>query len=108
MNAPERFTLNMTRFIRTPREKVYDAFVTEAGLAAWMGPRGMKVRSAKADPQVGGAWRVEMHNRDGYTMAVGGQYKLLQRPSRRRPSETEDDQRRATICHWSCSRRRST
>ena len=81
MNAPERFTLNMTRFIRAPREKVYDAFATEAGLAAWMGPRGMKVRTAKADPRVGGAWRVEIHNRDGFTLVVGGQYKQLQRPS---------------------------
>ena len=81
MNAPERFTLNMTRFIRAPREKVYDAFATEAGLAAWMGPRGMKVRAAKADAQVGGAWRVEMHNRDGFTLVVGGHYKQLQRPS---------------------------
>lgn len=81
MNAPERFTLNMTRFIRAPREKVYDAFATEAGLAAWMGPRGMKVRTATADAQVGGAWRVEMHNRDGFTLVVGGHYKQLQRPS---------------------------
>lgn len=81
MNAPERFTLSMTRFIRAPREKVYDAFATEAGLAAWMGPRGMKVRSAKVDPRVGGAWRVEIYNRDGFTLVVGGQYKQLQRPS---------------------------
>lgn len=82
MNAPERFTLNMTRFIRAPREKVFDAFTTQAGLAAWMGPRGMKVRSAQADPRVGGAWRVEMQSRDGSTLVVGGHYQQLQRPSR--------------------------
>ena len=82
MNAPERFTLNMSRFIRAPRAKVFDAFTTEAGLAAWMGPRGMKVHSALADPRVGGAWRVAFGNRDGYSMAVGGHYKLLERPSR--------------------------
>ena len=82
MNAPERFTLNMSRFIRAPREKVFDAFTTEAGLAAWMGPRGMKVRAAKAEPRIDGAWQVEMHNRDGFTLIVGGQYKLLERPSR--------------------------
>ena len=82
MNAPERFTLSMRRFIRAPREKVYDAFTTEAGLAAWMGPRGMSVRSARVDPRVGGEWRVEMRNRDGFTLAVGGRYLQLQRPSR--------------------------
>ena len=82
MNAPERFTLTLQRFIRAPREKVYDAFTTEAGLAAWMGPRGMKVRSAKVDPRVGGDWRVEMSNRDGFTLAVGGRYEQMQRPAR--------------------------
>ncbi len=82
MNAPERFTLNMTRFIRVPREKVFDAFTTEAGLSAWMGPRGMQVRAAQADARLGGAWRVEMVARDGTVFAVGGQFKLLQRPVR--------------------------
>ena len=82
MNVPERFTLNMSRFIRAPREKVFDAFATEAGLAAWMGPRGMQVRTAKADPRVGGTWRVEIAGREGNTLVVGGHYKLLERPSR--------------------------
>jgi glutathione S-transferase len=82
MNAPETFTLNLSRFIRAPREKVFDAFATQAGLAAWMGPRGMHVRSAQVDPQVGGAWRVELQARDGSIVAVGGHYKQLQRPSR--------------------------
>ncbi len=42
MNAPETFTLNLSRFNRAPREKVFDAFATQAGLAAWTGPRGMR------------------------------------------------------------------
>jgi glutathione S-transferase len=82
MNAPETFTLSLSRFIRAPREKVFDAFATQAGLAAWMGPRGMQVRAAQVDPQVGGAWRVEMQSRDGSVVAVGGLYQQLQRPSR--------------------------
>ena len=82
MNAPERFTLTMKRFIRAPRDKVFDAFTTQAGLAAWMGPRGMSLRNVTADPQVGGAWRVEMQARDGSRFIVGGQFKQLQRPSR--------------------------
>ncbi|MEO8856777.1 MAG: SRPBCC domain-containing protein [Burkholderiaceae bacterium] len=82
MNAPERFTLDMTRFIRAPRDKVFDAFTTQAGLASWMGPRGMQVRSASVDNRVGDAWRVEMHNREGFSLMVGGHFKELQRPSR--------------------------
>ena len=82
MNAPERITLNLSRFIRASREKVFDAFATEAGLAAWMSPRGMKVRSAKADARVGGSWRIEMQSRDGSLFVTGGQYRELQRPSK--------------------------
>ena len=82
MNAPERFTLNMTRFIRAPREKVFDAFATQAGLASWMGTRGMSLRGVQANPHVDGAWRVEMVARDGSSYIVGGQFKQLQRPSR--------------------------
>ena len=61
MNAPERFTLQLTRFIRAPRDKVFDAFVKPEMLAAWMGSRGTQVDSAQADAREGGAWRVAMH-----------------------------------------------
>jgi glutathione S-transferase len=82
MNAPDTFTLNLSRFIRAPREKVFDAFTTEAGMASWMGPRGMHVRIARADTQVGGAWQVQMLARDGSHHDVGGQFRLLERPHR--------------------------
>ena len=82
MNAPERFTLNMTRFIRAPIGQVFDAFATQAGLASWMGPRAMSLTAVTADPQVGGNWRVEMRARDGSVFVVGGQFKQLQRPSK--------------------------
>jgi glutathione S-transferase len=82
MNAPERFTLNLSRFIRAPREKVFDAFATEAGVSAWMSPRGMKVRSARVDARVGGAWRVDMLARDGSSHVIGGHFKQVERPSR--------------------------
>lgn len=82
MNAPERFSLSQTRFIRAPLEKVFDAFTTQAGLASWMGSRGTSLRSVAADPRVDGAWRVEMLARDGSMFVVGGKFKQLKRPSR--------------------------
>jgi len=82
MNAPEHFTLNLTRFIRAPREKVFDAFTTDTGLAAWMGPRGMHVSKASADAREGGEWLVQMAARDGSRHDVGGQFRLLERPQR--------------------------
>ena len=82
MNAPERFTLNLSRFIRAPREKVFDAFTTDAGMASWMGPRGMHVSRARADTRIGGDWQVQMVARDGTCHDVGGQFRLLERPHR--------------------------
>ena len=82
MNAPETRTLQMSRFIRAPREKVFDAFVSESLMSAWQCPRGMSVASVQADARVGGPWRVEMLARDGTRFAVGGHYRELQRPQR--------------------------
>jgi glutathione S-transferase len=86
MNAPETkagmFVLEMARHIRAPREKVFDAFVSGAALATWMGPRGMSVPESSADPRVGGRWRVVMLSRDGSRLAVGGEYREISRPGR--------------------------
>lgn len=82
MNAPERFNLNLTRFIRAPIHKVFDAFATQAGLASWMGSRGMHARNTTANPCVGGAWRVELVARNGSVFVVGGEFKQLERPGR--------------------------
>ncbi len=81
MNAPERFSLTMTRFIRAPREKVFDAFTSESGLASWMGPRGMQVAKAQATAEIGGAWHVDMKARDGSIYSVGGRFTDLRRPA---------------------------
>lgn len=82
MNAPERFTLNISRFIRASREKVFDAFVTESLLRNWHCPRGMCVTACELDARVGGAWRTEMKARDGSLFIVGGTYRQVQRPTR--------------------------
>ncbi|WP_372527337.1 SRPBCC domain-containing protein [Piscinibacter sp.] len=82
MNAPETLDLQLSRFIRAPREKVFDAFVNEALMSAWQCPRGMSVASARADARVDGPWRIEMRSREGTRFVVGGHYKQLQRPER--------------------------
>jgi len=82
VNAPETFVLNMTRFIRAPRERVFDAFVDAAQLQQWHCPRGMKVAACSSDARVGGAWQLEMLSREGSRFTVGGSYVELQRPAR--------------------------
>jgi len=73
------FQLEMTRFIRAPREKVFDAFVQQDALAAWHCPRGMRVSEISADARVGGRYRIAMTSRDGMTFVVGGEYQALDR-----------------------------
>jgi len=82
MNAPDRFELQQTRFIRAPREKVFDAFTEEALLRQWHCPRGMRVLHCRAEARAGGEWQLGMVARDGTQLAVGGAYREVSRPQR--------------------------
>ena len=83
MNAPhEVFELQVSRFIRAPREKVFAAFVEQSLMSQWQCPRGMRVAQASADARVDGPWRVEMLARDGSRFAVGGCYRAIEPPRR--------------------------
>lgn len=82
MNAPQDFTLHLTRFIRAPRERVFDAFVDQAQLARWHCPRGMTISAATVDARVDGTWRLDMRTRDRTAHAVGGRYREIRRADR--------------------------
>ncbi|HYN62283.1 MAG TPA: SRPBCC domain-containing protein [Rubrivivax sp.] len=82
MNAPQRFELQQTRFIRAPREKVFDAFTNEAMLRQWHCPRGLSVPHSRCDARAGGQWQLNMLSRDGSSFAVGGVYREVSRPER--------------------------
>lgn len=75
------FELEMTRFIRAPREKVFDAFTDEAAMAQWHCPRGLHVGEVHADVRVGGRYRITMVTRDGVVHGSGGVYQTIERPS---------------------------
>ncbi len=82
MNMPQQFELVQSRFIRAPREKVYDAFVDERALRQWHCPRGMRVPESRCDTRAGGQWQLSMLARDGSRHLVGGIYRELKRPER--------------------------
>jgi glutathione S-transferase len=82
MNAPERFELQQSRFIRAPRDKVFDAFTDEAMLRQWHCPRGLSVPHSRCDARAGGQWQLNMLARDGTRLAVGGVYREVKRPER--------------------------
>jgi len=80
MSASETFALNLVRFIRAPRDAVFEAFTNQASLSQWHCPRGMAVADASVDARVGGRYRVVMKARDGSTPTVGGVYREIRRP----------------------------
>lgn len=82
MNRTATFELTLTRFIRAPREKVFDAFVTEAGMKGWMCPRGMTIPEMKLDARVGGGFRLTMRAKDGDQYTTQAHYREIARPER--------------------------
>lgn len=82
MNRTATFELELKRFIRAPREKVFDAFVTEQAMKAWMCPRGMTIPEFKLDARVGGGFRITMRAKDGERYSAAAQYREIARPER--------------------------
>lgn len=82
MSNGAKHDLTLIRFIRAPRERVFDAFV-QAGLASrWMCPRGMSVPEVLFDARTGGRFRVTMQARDGSRFVAGGVYREFVRPEK--------------------------
>jgi len=82
MTARDTFDLTLTRTIRAPRAKVFDAFVNPDQLRKWFGPRGHAVAEATVDAKIGGRYRLVMQPMTGKTFAVGGVYREIAAPSR--------------------------
>jgi len=80
MDTSETFELVISRFIRAPREKVFDAFTNRDALLAWHCPRGMTVADVSVEARVGGRYRVVMRARNGSDYTAVGVYRDLRRP----------------------------
>lgn len=82
MNRAPSFELTISRYIRAPREKVFDAFVTETAMREWMCPRGLSMPELKLDARVGGGFTLTMRARDGSTYNAIASYREITRPER--------------------------
>ena len=82
MTARDTFDLTITRTIRAPRQRVFDAFVQPELLKQWFAPRGFTVVGATVDPQVGGRYRMTMKQRSGEPVTVSGEYREVKAPER--------------------------
>jgi uncharacterized protein YndB with AHSA1/START domain len=82
MNRAATFELTLNRHIRAPREKVFDAFVTEKAMREWMCPRGLAMAELELDARVGGGFRLAMRARDGDSYRAVASYREIARPER--------------------------
>ena len=82
MTARDTFDLTISRSIRAPRQKVFDAFVKPELVRQWFRPRGFTITEVTLDPRVGGRYRVTMQPRSGTSEAVGGEYREVKAPER--------------------------
>ncbi len=75
---PGKLSLEITRVIKAPCDRVYAAWTDPAQLKEWFGPENVQTRSLVAEARVGGRFRWELTNSEGEEMTVHGEYRELQ------------------------------
>ena len=76
--------LVITRVIKAPRERVFDAWSDPQHISNWWGPHGFTTTTAAMDVRVGGHWRFVMHGPDGTDYQNLIVYTEVTRPERLR------------------------
>jgi glutathione S-transferase len=74
-------TLTLTRLVKAPRERVFEAFTKAEVLMQWFGHKGLTVPVAALDVRVGGRYRLEMHGEEGIYI-LGGEYREVLPPEK--------------------------
>jgi uncharacterized protein YndB with AHSA1/START domain len=78
MAQAEKLSLEIKRFIKEPRDRVYAAWTDPAQLKQWFGPENIETRDLIADVRVGGKYRWDITNSEGEKMTARGEYRELQ------------------------------
>jgi glutathione S-transferase len=74
----ETFTLQISRFINAPRDRVYAAWADPAQLKQWFGPSDVETQELVADVRPGGEFRWELQNCEGERMTMRGEFREVQ------------------------------
>jgi uncharacterized protein YndB with AHSA1/START domain len=75
--AADKTSLEIKRFIKAPRDRVYAAWTDPAQLKEWFGPESVQTRNFAADARVGGKYRWDFVKEDGEEMSAFGEYREL-------------------------------
>lgn len=78
MADPGKFSLEIKRFIKAPRDRIYAAWTDPAQLKEWFGPENVKTRDLVADVRVGGQFRWDCADPEGNEVTITGEYRELE------------------------------
>ena len=82
-NPAANITLRLTRLIKAPRERVFEAWTNPDQLKNWFHPReDIILQSVKLDLWVGGKYRFQMKHPDGEFNTSTGTYREVKPPER--------------------------
>lgn len=74
----EKLSLEITRFIKAPRDRVYAAWTDPTQLRQWFGPEGVRTRNLVADVRVGGKYHWDVTSPEDEEKTVRGEYRELE------------------------------
>jgi glutathione S-transferase len=74
--------LEITRTFNAPPARVFACFTNREDWNAWAGPNEIQGDVVLLEPRVGGRYRIVMRRPDGSEMAAGGEFQVLDEPSR--------------------------
>jgi uncharacterized protein YndB with AHSA1/START domain len=75
-------SLEMRRVLPATQQLVFAAFTDSNQLAKWWGPQGFTMPSARFEPHVGEAYRLEMQPPEGDSFYLTGEFHEVDPPSR--------------------------
>jgi uncharacterized protein YndB with AHSA1/START domain len=78
MKGTAKLSVEIKRFIKAPRDRVYAAWTDPAQLRQWFGPENVQTHDLIADVRVGGTFRWDLTNSEGEKMTCRGEYRELQ------------------------------
>jgi uncharacterized protein YndB with AHSA1/START domain len=78
MAEAEKLSLEINRFIRASRDRVYAAWTDPAQLRKWFAPENVQTRNLIADVRVGGQFRWELTDQEGKEITISGKYREVE------------------------------
>jgi len=69
--------LEITRLIKAPRHRVYEAWTDPTQLPKWFGPENVQTLELTAEVRVGGKYRWDLMNPEGEKKTCEGEYREL-------------------------------